>query len=282
MRVVQFASLAAASLALANCSGGVGGIDPRYGVSASPRVIADGQAVPKGGGVYRVGKPYVVGGRVYVPEVDPHYSAVGLASWYGDDFHGRYTANGEIFDKDSISAAHPTLPLPSYARVTNLSNNKSIIVRVNDRGPYAHGRLIDVSVKTAHLLGFHNHGTAKVKVEYVGMAPLAGSDDRKLMATLREGTPAEPPVQVASADRSFTPTYFDRRRTSQIAPIPAERPYRLGETDVEGAPELASSEATQNSGQAPEAPSAGFAPVSSFAPAPYGGPAGFMSGRGLY
>jgi rare lipoprotein A len=139
-----------------------------------------------------------------------------------------------------------------------------------------------VSVKTAHLLGFHNHGTAKVKVEYVGMAPLAGSDDRKLMATLREGTPAEPPVQVASADRSFTPTYFDRRRTSQIAPIPAERPYRLGETDVEGAPEVASSEATQNSGQAPEAPSAGFAPVSSFAPAPYGGPAGFMSGRGLY
>jgi rare lipoprotein A len=240
VRVVQAAALAAVSLALANCSGGLGGIDPRYGVSASPRVIVDGQPVPKGGGVYRVGKPYVVAGRVYVPEDDPHYSAFGLASWYGDDFHGRYTANGEIFDQESISAAHPTLPLPSYARVTNLSNNKSIIVRVNDRGPYAHGRLIDVSVKTAHLLGFHGNGTAKVKVEYVGMAPLAGSDDRKLMATLREGVPAEPPsVQVASANGSFATAYFDRRRTRQVAPIPTERPYNLGETESEIAPELA-------------------------------------------
>ncbi len=170
-------------------------LDPRYGVSASARVVEPGQPVPKGGGVYRVGKPYVVAGRVYVPEDDPHYSAVGLASWYGDDFHGRYTANGEIFDMNSISAAHPTLPLPSYVRVTNLANRKSIIVRVNDRGPYAKGRLIDLSVKTAKLLGFYGHGIAKVKVEYVGRAPLAGSDDRKLMATLRDGAPAEAPVR---------------------------------------------------------------------------------------
>ena len=114
-----------------------------------------------------------------------------IASWYGDDFHGRYTANGEIFDKDAISAAHPTLPMPSYVRVTNLANAKSIIVRVNDRGPYAKGRLIDLSIKTAQLLGFYGHGIAKVRVDYVGMAPIAGSDDRKLMATLREGRPAE-------------------------------------------------------------------------------------------
>jgi peptidoglycan lytic transglycosylase len=280
MRVIQAAALTAVSLALANCSGGVGGIDPRYGVSASPRVIADGQPVPKGGGVYRVGKPYVVAGRVYVPEVDPHYSAVGLASWYGDDFHGRYTANGEIFDKDSISAAHPTLPLPSYARVTNLANNKSIIVRVNDRGPYAHGRLVDVSVKTAHLLGFHGNGTANVKVEYVGMAPLAGSDDRKLMATLREGAPAEPPsVQVASANGSFAPAHFDRRRTSQVAPIPAERPYNLGESET--APEMATADAGQDS-PSQQAPAAGFARASIFAPERYSQPAGFMSDRGLY
>ena len=101
------------------------------------RVVEPGQPVPKGGGVYRVGKPYTVAGRVYVPEENTNYSAVGLASWYGDDFHGRYTANGEIFDMTSISAAHPTLPLPSYVRVTNLANNRSIVVRVNDRGPYA-------------------------------------------------------------------------------------------------------------------------------------------------
>src|SRR5215467_13001626 len=195
-----FARLAAASvgaLALANCSGGLSGkIDPRYGVSASERVIEPGQPVPKGGGVYRVGKPYVVAGREYVPQEDANYSAVGMASWYGDDFHGRYTANGEIFDMNSISAAHPTMPLPSYARVTNLANHRSIIVRVNDRGPYARNRLIDVSVHTAKLLGFYGEGLTRVKVEYVGRAPLVGSDDRKLEATLRE--PGMAPVQVAS------------------------------------------------------------------------------------
>ncbi len=94
---------------------------------------------------------------------------------------------------NSISAAHKTLPLPSYVRVTNLANRRSIVVRVNDRGPYAADRVIDLSTKTAQLLGFYGHGLAKVKVEYVGRAPLAGSDDRKLMATLREGTPAQAP-----------------------------------------------------------------------------------------
>ena len=177
--------LAAGCVALANCSGGLSGrVDPKYGVSSSARVVEPGQPVPKGGGVYRVGKPYMVAGREYVPQEDVNYSAVGLASWYGDDFHGRYTANGEIFDMNSISAAHPTLPLPSYVRVTNLANHRSIVVRVNDRGPYVGNRVIDVSVRTAKLLGFYGNGLAKVKVEYVGRAPLAGSDDRKLAATL--------------------------------------------------------------------------------------------------
>ena len=161
-RFARLFVLGVGSFVLANCSGGAGRIDPRYGVAASPRVVEPGQPVPKGGGVYRVGKPYTVAGRVYVPEENNDYSAVGLASWYGDDFHGRYTANGEIFDMTSISAAHPTLPLPSYVRVTNLANNRSIVVRVNDRGPYARDRLIDVSVKTAELLGFYGHGIARV------------------------------------------------------------------------------------------------------------------------
>jgi rare lipoprotein A len=278
VRVGAFAALAAGSLVLANCSGGTG-IDPRYGVSASPRVVEDGQPVPKGGGVYRVGKPYMVAGRVYVPEADPNYSATGLASWYGSDFHGRYTANGEIFDKESISAAHPTLPLPSYVRVTNLSNRKSIIVRVNDRGPYAHNRLIDVSVRTAKLLGFYGHGVTKVKVDYVGQAPLAGSDDRKLMATLREGAPAEAPVMVASA-KPYVPAYFDRRRIANVAPIPPDRPYRLGNGEVEEAAPVAVANALPPAQAEPET----FAPVSAFqsgafeAPAP----AGVLFGRGLY
>ena len=128
-----------------------------------------------------------------------------MASWYGDAFHGRRTANGEIYDKDSLSAAHPTMPLPSYARVTNLGNGHSIIVRVNDRGPYHGGRVMDVSSRVADVLDFKGAGTARVKVEYVGRAPLEGSDDVELLATLRidgapatlDGTPASRPVMVA-------------------------------------------------------------------------------------
>ena len=122
-RIARLLGLGAGCLALANCSSGLSGrVDPKYGVAASARVVAPGQPVPKGGGVYRVGKPYMVGGREYVPHEDANYRAVGMASWYGDDFHGRYTANGEIFDMNSLTAAHPTLPLPSYVRVTNITN----------------------------------------------------------------------------------------------------------------------------------------------------------------
>src|SRR6185437_794295 len=144
-------------LALANCASSgkfASRLDPKYGVSSSPRVVAYGEPVPKGGGTYRVGKPYTVAGRVYVPEEDVNYREDGIASWYGDDFHGRLTANGEVFDMDALTAAHPTLPMPCYARVTNLSNGKSLIVRVNDRGPYHGNRLIDVSNKAAELLDF--------------------------------------------------------------------------------------------------------------------------------
>src|ERR1700674_1411244 len=148
--IVRLLGLAAGCLTLANCANQqTSRIDPKYGTSASARVVEAGEAVPKGGGVYRVGKPYTIGGREYVPQEDINYSATGMASWYGDDFHGRYTANGEIFDMNSLSAAHPTLPLPSYVRITNLVNHRSLVVRVNDRGPYVGNRVIDVSVKTA-------------------------------------------------------------------------------------------------------------------------------------
>jgi rare lipoprotein A len=194
------------SLLLAHCTNS-SKIDPRYGVAASERVVQPGETVPKGGGTYRVGSPYVVAGLTYVPQDDPHYRAEGLASWYGDDFHGRYTANGEIFDKDGITAAHTTLPLPSYVRVTNLTNGHSLIVRVNDRGPYHGNRVIDVSTKAAHLLGFYNRGTVPVRVEYIGRAPMEGSDDRILEATLREREPAPAPWNVKLAATSITPSF---------------------------------------------------------------------------
>jgi rare lipoprotein A len=234
-RVAQVGALTLGCMALASCSANkFGKLDPKYGVSSSPRVVADGEPVPKGGGNYRVGKPYMVGGRTYVPEEDIHYRAEGTASWYGDDFHGRLTANGEVFDMHSISAAHPTLPMPSYVRVTNLANRRSLVVRVNDRGPYAGNRVIDLSVKAAQLLNFHQNGLAKVRVEYVGRAPLEGSDDRQLMATLREDGPAPAPsaVRVASA-RPFLPEAPDpvQPATSapQAVPMPPERPYLLGQ-----------------------------------------------------
>jgi rare lipoprotein A len=288
-------ALVAGALALANCSGGLGKIDPKYGVKASARVVEPGEPVPKGGGVYRVGKPYTVAGKTYVPEEDTNYKAEGLASWYGDDFHGRYTANGEIFDMNAISAAHPTMPLPSYARVTNLRNHKSIVVRVNDRGPYANNRIIDLSVKTAKLLGFYGQGLTKVKVEYVGRAPLAGSDETKLMATLRDHdmpTTAKP-VLVAS-NKPYAPAFFDSRPMTEV-PRPPNRPYAAS-----GAQKMAASEPDEPApasepaviGRAkPEqafvraadsTPERSTSPVSAYAPARYDGHAGFMSGRGLY
>src|ERR1700731_1346517 len=203
------ATAVAACLVLANCASSgkfASRVDPKYGVSSSPRVVEFGEPVPKGGGTYRVGKPYTVAGRVYVPEEDVNYREEGLASWYGDDFHGRLTANGEVFDMGSLTAAHPTLPMPCYARVTNLSNSKSLIVRVNDRGPYHGNRLIDVSNKAAELLEFKNNGLARVRVEYVARAPLEGSDDGQLLATLPTGIPApSPPLVRGASARSFVP-----------------------------------------------------------------------------
>ncbi|MBJ3784379.1 septal ring lytic transglycosylase RlpA family protein [Devosia sp. MSA67] len=153
-----------------------------YGVAVSPRVTSNPNP-PRGGGRYQVGKPYTVRGKTYVPQHDPTYAAAGTASWYGSDFHGRRTANGEIFSANAITAAHPTLPLPSYVRVTNTDNGRSLVVRVNDRGPYVSGRIIDLSHQAAAMLGYVNKGSANVRVEYVGQAPLEGDDTRTLVAS---------------------------------------------------------------------------------------------------
>jgi len=247
------AAAVATCLILANCASSdkfASRVDPRYGVSSSPRVVAFGEPVPRGGGTYRIGKPYTVAGRVYVPEEDPNYRAEGMASWYGDDFHGRLTANGEVFDMGSLTAAHPTLPMPCYARVTNLSNGKSLIVRVNDRGPYHGNRLIDVSNRAAELLEFKGNGVAKVRVEYVGRAPLEGSDDRQLIATLRTGVPAPSPsmVRVASA-RPFVPELPSSGRGAirGEVPMPEGRPYSLGNTSADVASINATSEMSASS-----------------------------------
>ena len=263
--------VAACAAALAGCaqnnqrysSAGGGGIDPKYGVSASPRVVADGEAVPKGGGKYLVGRPYKIAGKTYYPS-ERRVAQVGTASWYGADFHGRKTANGEIFDRGSITAAHPTMPLPSYARVTNLRNAHSIVVRVNDRGPYHGGRVMDVSQRVAEALEFKRFGTAKVRVEYLSRAPIRGSSDRMLLASLRtDGSPAtidgvptglstmvadraperprlaalrsEPAVVANDADGQ-APETSSARPALAAAPLPPARPFDLGTIPGAGTP----------------------------------------------
>jgi rare lipoprotein A len=160
------------------------------GVAASP-LVATGNRLPRGGGRDQVGRPYTVKGKTYRPTATPKKTQTGRASWYGAAFHGRITANGEIYDMNHLTAAHKTMPLPSYARVTNLSNGHSVIVRVNDRGPFAHDRVIDLSKRAADLLDYTHHGTAKVKVEYAGRAPLHGQDDAFLLASV-QGVPGAP------------------------------------------------------------------------------------------
>lgn len=130
--------------------------------------------IKTGGGYYKVGTPYQIAGIWYYPREDDKYDATGIASWYGPQFHGKQTANGEIFDQNAMTAAHPTLPMPTIARVTNLENGRSVIVRVNDRGPFAAGREIDMSKRAAEELGFMTKGTAKVRVQFIGRAPLDG------------------------------------------------------------------------------------------------------------
>lgn len=237
--VCRVAVLVGAGLLVANCTAEnklTSKIDPKYGVAASPRVVKPGDPVPKGGGAYRVGKPYTVAGRVYTPAENSKYRSEGLASWYGDDFHGRLTANGEVFDMHSIAAAHPTLPMPSYVKVTNLANSRSMVVRVNDRGPYHGNRVIDVSSRAADLLGFKRSGTARVRVEYVGRAPLEGSDDIQLASTLREnGKQVIPTTMLASAGSVLPRMAAPAPTRVAVAnvPLPPSRPFELGEPSAE-------------------------------------------------
>ena len=184
-----------------------------------------------------VGNSYTVKGRRYFPKEDPGYDKSGLASWYGSAFHGRLTANGEVYDSDHLSGAHPTFPLPSYARVTNTENGSSVIVRVNDRGPFHEGRIIDVSSKTAELLDMKRTGTANVRVQYVGRARMDGHDMPYLMASYTPKGSRNPVVNpegqiatgvmVASASRdnipvpSFNPSYSGSAQTAMVGNTPS-------------------------------------------------------------
>jgi rare lipoprotein A len=155
-------------------------------------------------GIYKVGQPYQIDGAWYYPAEDLSYEETGIASWYGEKFHGRDTANGEVFDLNSLTAAHRTLPMPSIVQVTNLENGRTMQLRVNDRGPFARGRIIDLSRRSAQLLGFEQQGTAKVRVrilapESIQVATIARQNGADTGRALAEAPPAAAPREVVVA-----------------------------------------------------------------------------------
>lgn len=170
----------------------------------SPRVVPLGEPVPKGGGVRKIGTSYVAAGQTVTPRADPDYDGAGTASWYGEMFHGRKTANGEIYDMTALTAAHPTLPLPSYVKVTHLGNNRSLVVRVNDRGPFKRSRIIDLSRRAAVLLGIRKTGTGPVRVTYLKPAPLNG-DESYERTYLAAQSWYEPPTRLGALDAETAP-----------------------------------------------------------------------------
>ncbi len=180
---------------------------------------AQAVAITQHGGTYKVGNPYKIMGKWYYPKEDYSYSEVGIASWYGEDFHAKKTANGEKYDMNTLTAAHRTLPLPSIVRVTNLENGRSLVLRVNDRGPYAKDRIIDISKRGAQLLGYQTKGTAKVRVE------ILAEESRALKAAmLGEDVPSVAtftPIPAASASVSTptpesVPTYTPQEESESV------------------------------------------------------------------
>lgn len=239
-RQVMLASLLGLGIGLTGCQdkGATGAMDDvatdvkfdeaTYGVPASPRMAErTASKIKKGGGRSQIGKPYKIKGEWYYPKDEPGYVASGQASWYGPNFHGRLTANGETYDMGHLSAAHKTFPLPSYAMVTNLENGNRVKVRVNDRGPFAHGREIDLSKRAAELLDFKHSGTAEVRVEYLGRAPLEGDDSQMLLASYSQGGEAGRDVMMADADARrdgiSSATAYDN---GADAPVPGLRPMQ--------------------------------------------------------
>lgn len=175
--------------------------------------------VPTGGAAphYKIGATYQVAGRSYQPRLDRAYDETGMASWYGDDFHGRATANGERFNKRELTAAHKTLPLPSFVEVTNLANGRRVVVRVNDRGPFVADRVIDLSEAAAATLGFREQGVAQVRVRYLADAPLPGERIARAPWGSRSDATGVGPTSSASVTAGVTATPGAEARAGDVA-----------------------------------------------------------------
>ncbi|PZQ53863.1 MAG: septal ring lytic transglycosylase RlpA family protein [Phenylobacterium zucineum] len=212
-----------ARLALVLLAGGslaaCASMEPRYpsqGGKSGPGGMAQGER--------KIGKPYQVGGIWYVPREQPNYDETGIASWYGQAFHMKTTANGELFDMNAVSAAHTTLPIPSMVEVTNLDNGRRLMVRVNDRGPFVDNRIIDLSQEAARQLGYDRAGLARVRVRYVGPASLTGPADGVRVASL--GAPMATRVVATPAKPAPLPAYGAAPGYDPVMEIAAGSPPR--------------------------------------------------------
>ena len=194
---------------------------PRYAAKHPTVGPTPGQLPNGAGGRYKVGSPYEVGGVWYVPKEEPGYDQEGTATWYGQSHHLKTTANGEVFDRYALSGAHTTLPLPSIVEVTNLENNRSVQVRVNDRGPFKGGAVIDVSQEAARPLGFEQQGAARVRVRYVGPAPLGAPDaGLRHSAYTPTPTPAALPPAAPTASTGLNPGPVETPILSVVHQLP--------------------------------------------------------------
>lgn len=183
--------------------------------------------VPPAAGVYKIGKPYQIDNVWYYPHEQPDYDETGIASWYGPTFYGKYTADGEIYNGDKLTAAHRTLPMPVNVRVTNLENGKSIVVRVNDRGPYSRGRIIDLSRRAAELLGMIQAGTARVRVTYLGRADLGNGapPPPETPPEIASALPAAPTAKVESSSLATVPgVALAKPVKEESMPVPVDVP----------------------------------------------------------
>lgn len=231
-------AMAIAGTALGGCA------ETTLAVHAAKQLGSD---TPRQQGIYKVGDPYQINGVWYYPAEDYAYNETGIASYYGGEtqgvnFHGRFTANGETYDMNALTAAHQTLPLPSLVRVTNLENGRALVLRVNDRGPFARGRILDVSRRAAQLLGFEGQGTARVRVEVLAnesralkAAMLGGQQtpDMQAVAAVPRGTVASdslPPPPGARAENVASAALPPPSATLPEQTVSARRPGRARPT----------------------------------------------------
>lgn len=205
--IVRLLCLAAVLAGLSACAGG------------PPPPSGDAQPQLPPSGIYKVGNPYQIDGVWYYPRVDYDYDETGIASWYGPGFHKRATANGETYNENELTAAHKTLPMPSLVRVTNLDNGRSIVVRINDRGPFVAGRIIDMSRRGAQLLGFEQQGTAKVRVQIL-------ADESRAIAVAAQNAGN---VQLAGSPDGSPPPKAAPRPTVQVEGVPLPSPSQTAQ-----------------------------------------------------